>query len=224
MRTIIGQGALATLAIVLASVPAAAQVCEGLTSFSGRPVQVYGAWSVKNGSRVEAGGVTVGGAAGGFLNFESGTTAIDALKGSAFTNGVGLGYQVALNATATAQLCPTADWTNLWGPDNVQGTGLDYSEHHRSVGATAGYIAAERGRWALIPTVGLALTYTSSQLADSAGHNVSSMNMTFPMLGLGVGVVFDHAVIIRPALAIPLNGMDSPIFQIKFGVNFGKGS
>jgi hypothetical protein len=158
----------AALAIMLGRAAATAQVCEGLASFKGRPIQVYGAGSVKSGSRIEAGGVTFGGARA-FLNFESGTIAIDALSGSAFENGVGLGYQVALDAEGTAQLCPTANWTNLWGPDNVRGTGLSYSEHHRTLGATVGIIAVRRGGLTVIPTAELAVVNTSNQLGDSTG-------------------------------------------------------
>jgi hypothetical protein len=43
------------------------------------------------------------------------------------------------------------------------------------------------------------------------------MNMMVPTLGLGAGLVFGRMMTIRPGMAIPLNGMDSPIFQVKLG-------
>ena len=214
--------ALAVLGILLAAVPAPAQMCEGLASFSGRPVQVYGAGGFKSDSRVVAGGVALGGT-GAFLNFESGTIQIDAFNRSAYQTAVGVGYQVALNQKGTAQLCPLANWTHLWGPDNVLGTGLDYNEQHSTLGAMAGFVAARRGRLAVIPTAALAFMLTSSQLADTSGHAVSSTSMMFGMVGLGVGLVLDEQVTIRPALEIPVGGMGGPAFQIMLGVNLGKG-
>ena len=224
MSGIIGKqtAALAVLGVLLAAVPAAAQLCEGLASFSGRPVQFYGAGGFKSGSRVFAGGVSLG-SKGGFLNFESGTTQIDAFNRSAHETAVGMGYQVALNQKATAQLCPLVNWTHLWGPDNVLGTGLDYNEQHSTLGAMAGFVAARRGHLAVIPTAALALMLTSSHLADTAGHEVASSSMMFGLVGLGVGLVLDEQVTIRPALEIPVGGMDGPAFQIMLGVNFGKG-
>ena len=116
----------ATLGVLLGSTRAGAQLCTGAPSFR-RPVQVSVGALFNSEAKSLVAGLAVG-SHGVFGEGQLGTTYHDALDGSSFDFGAGVGYQLTLDKQARAQVCPMAGVGFVSGPKNIQGSGNGYSE------------------------------------------------------------------------------------------------
>src|SRR5438067_2093074 len=128
----------ATLGVLLGSTRAGAQLCTGAPSFR-RPVQVSVGALFNSEAKSLVAGLAVG-SHGVFGEGQLGTTYHDALDGSSFDFGAGVGYQLTLDKQARAQVCPMAGVGFVSGPKNIQGSGNGYSETDVQLGLAAGVV------------------------------------------------------------------------------------
>ena len=121
---------LSVLHLLLPLGSVAAQLCAGVQSFAGRPVQLWGFGTFTSGSHLGSygGGVRLIGGRAAFGDVELGASHTDAYGGHSWLVGTGAAYQVSLNKSGTVQLCPEASVGFVLGPKNIDGSGQDFSE------------------------------------------------------------------------------------------------
>jgi outer membrane protein with beta-barrel domain len=212
---------LALLAIVRTA--AVAQTCQGLPSYSRGQMQVTGNAEFGNGMDSFGGTFGYGQPAGVFGNVGIGTTSIDALDGSSFDIGVGGGYQMTVGPTKKIHLCPVASLGLGMGPKDVGGSGVDFSSQNFGFGVALGTSLPGGPRMQVVPTGGLGLAYL--KLKSDNGNNTNSASETYGVLNMGVGLIFNSNISIRPGISVPL-GLDGgeTSFGLTFGYNFGNKS
>ncbi len=213
---------LALLAVVRS--PAVAQTCLGLASYSTGPVQVTGNGQFTQGQNSFGGGIGYGLPSGAFGSANVSTTSFDALNASATGIGARIGYQMKVGGKlAQAQLCPTASIGLGMGPKNVGGTGDDMSSRSATVGFALGTSMGATPRMKFLPNAGLALAYGKSKTQNAAGTTTFEGSDTYGLATLGMGLVFNQNIAVRPSVDIPLGltGSD-PTFGVTVGFNFGR--
>ncbi|HXL34837.1 MAG TPA: hypothetical protein VN953_07930 [Gemmatimonadales bacterium] len=192
----------ATLGALLGSARAGAQLCTGAPSFR-RPVQV----SVGTLFNTDAKSLVVGlavGSRGVFGEGQLGTSYYDALDGSSFNFGAGVGYQLTLDQQARAQVCPMLAVAFVSGPRNIRQSGNDYSERDVELGLAAGVVALRSKQVQLVPTASIAYAHASGKLTNGLGVG-TTYPASFGVVGLGVGVEFSRQVSLIPVAAIPFS-------------------
>ncbi len=192
----------ATLGVLLGSTRAGAQLCTGAPSFR-RPVQVSVGALFNSEAKSLVAGLAVG-SHGVFGEGQLGTTYHDALDGSSFDFGAGVGYQLTLDKQARAQVCPMAGVGFVSGPKNIQGSGNGYSETDVQFGLAAGVVVLRAKQVQLVPTASIAYAHASGNLENAFGVG-TSYSASFGILGLGMGVEFSRQVSLIPAVSIPFN-------------------
>jgi len=200
---------------------AAAQRCQGFASLQTRPIQLFAGGLFGAESRWFGTGLAVGGG-GAFGELKVGGTDIDPWGGvSSFTLGGGAGYQVPLNEGGTTQLCPTAEVQFARGPNDINGTGIDYRETDVSVGVAVGVVTTGPARKVeIVPTGSITFTNASSNFTGAAAP--LSGSQVFGVLGLGVGFVFGREVSVTPSVShgFGVSGA-STTFGIRVAFAFG---
>jgi hypothetical protein len=209
---------LALLAIVRA--PAVAQTCQGLASFSTGQMQTTGNASFGNGQNTFGATFAYGRPAGPFGGIGIGTTSIDALDGSSLDVGLAGGYQMTTGKARKIHLCPVAHLGLGMGPKDVGGSGIDMSSTTGGLGLALGTSLPGGPRMQIIPTGGLGMEYLKVK-ADN-GNNTSSASDTYGVMNLGVGLIFNSQIAVRPGISIPI-GLDGgeTSFGLTVGYNFG---
>jgi len=212
---------LAIFISLLGSALAAAQRCRGFGSLQTRPIQVFASGLFGSDSRWYGAGLAVGGG-GAFGELKLGGIDVDPWgPASSFTVGGGAGYQVPLNQGGTAQLCPTAEVQFARGPNDINGTGIDYRETDVSVGVAVGVLATGTARKVeVVPTGSITFTNATSNFTGAAAP--LSGSQVFGVVGLGVGFVFRQEVSIAPSVshALGVSGA-STTFGIRVAFAFG---
>ncbi len=209
----------AVLATVLSSAPVRAQVCAGFPSFQSRPIQVAGGAGFNKSSK-SFGVAVAGGGARAFVDVALGTTHIDAYNASALNVGVEAGYQISLGKKGLLQLCPGAGLGLLTGPKNILGTGFDYSETDIRFGVIVGGVAARGAQVDVVPTGLIEFVNADGKFQDAFGSSTSK-SQSFGIVGLGLGVVLNHELSIRPSVSIPFGHSGGPTsFGVWLAVNF----
>jgi len=221
--TLLSVGAFLGLA---APPPAAPQVCGGFASFANGAYQVSGAAQFNDQAKTFGGAFAFGGRAA-FGQIGIGTTSYDQLDGSTFSLLGAAGYQVALDKKGVFQLCPVATIDHGSGPNNVDifGDGsliLDLSETDLSFGLSFGARPAMEGSTRVIPSAGFTVVSASAKVKDDVSGQTNSQSETFELLGLGLGIVFNQTVTVRPGVQIPMGLQGaSTTFGAIVSVNFG---
>ena len=211
---------LIAILLVLGSTPAAAQLCEGLASFKAGPIQLSGSGAVNKAGTAFGAGVALGGA-GAFGGLGLGTTSIYAWNGSSFDMGASLGYQFQTDEKGSVQLCPLGSAGLHFGPHNILGTGYSYTETDLAAGLAFGMVAAQAGRINITPTASFWYENAAGELKDTSGYSFLE-SRSFGVLALGVGLVIDHQVSLRPSASIPIGASGaSTSFALVLAVNFG---
>ncbi|HEX4574692.1 MAG TPA: energy transducer TonB [Gemmatimonadales bacterium] len=149
------------------------------------------------------------GTTGAFAELRRGAVDIDAFSASSSTVGGGVGYQIPLNGRGTVQLCPTADVEVGHGPNDINGTGLNYKETDASFGLAAGVIATDPAqRIQVVPTVAIAIATATSTLSEPLfpGWGAGPQSTSFGILRLGIGVGIRDEVSVTPYLSRGLGG------------------
>ncbi len=151
----------ATLGVLLGSTRAGAQLCTGAPSFR-RPVQVSVGALFNSEAKSLVAGLAVG-SHGVFGEGQLGTTYHDALDGSSFDFGAGVGYQLTLDKQAHAS-------GNL---ENAFGVGTSYSASFGILGLGMGVEFSRQV--SLIPAVSIPFSVRGAH--TSWGFTVA-VNMT----------------------------------------------
>jgi len=204
---------LVLLAIVRS--PAVAQTCMGMASFSSGPVQLAGNGAFTDGANRFGASAAYGLPGSVFGSVGIGTTSIDGLD-SSLDFGVDLGYQMQVGK---AQICPVASLGYDNGPDS-DSNGLNSSTRSAGFGLAMG-APMGTSQLQIVPTAGLGLIYAKSKV--EFGGLTGEGSDAYGVAQLGVGLVLNQSISIRPSVAIPLGltGSD-PSFGVTVGFNFGK--
>jgi TonB family protein len=194
---------LALLVTLLHSTPATAQVCRGYGSFDGRPFQLSARGQFNAHAKSYGATLAVGGA-GLFGDLDVARTDLD-IQASSSVFGVSAGYQGSLNKGGTAQLCPVARLGFVTGPQNINGTGIDYSETDFSFGLDAGVIATSTTQQLeVVPTASLAIAAAHANYSRGSASLPNSQSLSYAVVGLGVGFVFGQEVTVTPSVFRPI--------------------
>lgn len=214
-------------ALLSLATPGAAQVCGGFTSFANGSFQVSGAVQFNDQAKIFGGAFALGGR-GAFGQLGIATTSYDDFDGSTIAFAGSVGYQVALDQKGVFHLCPVASLVYGSGPNDVDFFGdgsliLDFSQTDLSFGVSVGVLPAQVGSTRVIPSASLAVVNASVKGTDDASGQSDSQSETFELLGVGLGIVFNEVVTVRPGVSIPI-GLEgaSTTFGAIVSVNFGR--
>lgn len=208
--------------LALLSAPVAAQTCLGLASYSDGPLQVNGnSWLASEASSFGA-GVAYGRPSSVFGGLTIGTTSNEAVEGSSLDLGATLGYQIPLGKAARFHLCPVASFGVGIGPTNTFNSGVDRSTTTVSAGMAVASSLVAGPRVKVVPTLGLAYGYRRTKAENTAGASLFEITENYARVQLGIGLVLNSNISIRPGMDIPLGLGDSdPIIGMTVGYNFG---
>jgi len=208
---------LALLAMVWS--PAVAQTCLGLASFSQGHMQVSGNGQFTEGSNRFGAGFNYGLPASVFGGAQISTTSFDGADASSLGIGANVGYQLSLGKAANVHVCPVASLELGMGPDD-DALGIDASSRAANVGFSLGTTMGANPRMKIIPTAGLGLAYSKLKLDD--GTTTTELSDTYGQARLGVGILFNQQIAVRPSVDIPL-GLDNsnPTFGLTVAYSFG---
>ena len=210
---------LALLAIVRS--PAVAQTCMGLASFSAAPMQVTANGQFSDLSNTFGATVGYGIPSSAYGNLGVSTTSVDGVDGSQLGIAARAGYQMALGKSRQVQVCPNASFGLGMGP-NDDAAGVDQSGRSATVGLNVGTVMGANPRMKIIPSVGLSYAYGKQKAEDDAGATLFEVSNSYGLAQVGVGIVLNQNISIRPSVDIPLGleGSD-PTFGLTLGYNFG---
>ena len=211
--------ALALVAVVNA--PAVAQTCLGLPSHSTGQMQVSGNASFTDLSNSFGAGIGYGQPAGIFGSLQLGTTSYDGFDGSAIDLGAQAGYQLTVSQ---AQVCPVASLSLGMGPKDIDGAGTDVSSRQGTIGFAVGKVMGANPRMKIVPNAGLGLAYRKMTLDD--GTSSIDASETYGQASLGVGLIFNSHIAVRPSVSIPLgsDASNDPTFGLTVAYSFGSKS
>jgi outer membrane protein with beta-barrel domain len=214
---------LALLAIVRS--PVVAQTCQGLASFSTGKLQVAGNVQLPEARKVFGGSVTYGMPSGIYAGADLSNTSIDNDGGSSLGFGAHAGYQMKLGRTGKMNVCPVASLALGMGPDD-EAADINSSSTDVHFGFALGTDMGRTPRMSIIPTAGLGLQYSKFKQEDTGpGGSTFEASETYALARLGLGLVFNQQISVRPTIDIPLGSdlSNDPIFGVTVGYNFGKG-
>lgn len=216
MRALMGSVVLVALAIGVAD----AQICTGNASFANGNFRVGGAAQFSDGVQ-GFGGNFVAGSPAAFGSFSVGSLSYDDVDGSSLLVGGGAGYQMAVGSTGNVQLCPVASVDFAFGPNDIEGTGIDASGRSFSFGGMIGGVLSSSPQFQVVPAGGLAFAHSTVKLDD--GVDSISESDTFGLGMFAVGFVINNSLTIQPGLSIPF-GLDEsdPTYGVLLSLNFGR--
>jgi hypothetical protein len=196
---------------------AAAQACAGMPSFASGPMQITAGGSFADGASSFGGTFGYGRPAGLYGKAGIGTTSYDGLDGSSFDFGVGGGYQIPLQSSRKAELCPIASLSFGSGPNDVLGSGVDMSTRDFAFGAALGAQVGNSPQMQILPNASFQFANKRIEIDDAAGSE------SYGLLTLGTGFVFNSRFSVNPSISIPL-GLDgsSTSFGLVGAMNFGR--
>lgn len=206
--------------VALTAGQARAQYCSGMPSFVGQPFQASVSGMFNDQATQFQGGLGYG-ANAFFGSVGVGVVNLDDLDASAVGVGVAGGYELrALDSDRRIRLCPVASVHHLFGPNDIEGSGVDYSETNYGFGLNLGVLATEGEHLQLIPTAGVGFNYLSWSL--QGGGLEFDDNETYFNLDVGMGMVFNGRMGLQPFVSIPIGLEDADAsFGIVLGMNFG---
>jgi len=210
------------LLLTMATESALAQTCLGLGSYSAVPLQVTGnGWLSSEASSLGA-GVGYGRPSSVFASLAVGTTSNETFDGSILEVGGSLGYQIPLGAAERFQLCPVVSLGAGLGPNNAFDSGVDRSSRSASLGIAVATSLVASPQLRVVPTVGLAYAYRLNQAESAAGASLFEITYHYARAQLGVGLILNSNVFLRPSAEIPLGLTgNGPAFGVTLGYNFG---
>jgi hypothetical protein len=189
---------------------AAAQACAGMPSFSSGPMQITAGGSFADGTSSFGGTFGYGRPAGLYGKAALGTTSYDGLDGSSLDFGVGGGYQIPLQSSRKAELCPIASLSFGSGPNDVLGSGADMSTRNIAFGAALGAQVGNSPQMQILPNASFQFANTRLEIDDVAGSE------SYGLLTLGTGFVFNSRFSLNPSISLPVG---SDVYDTSFGIN-----
>ena len=189
---------------------AAAQACTGMPSFSSGPMQITAGGSFADGTSSFGGTFGYGRPAGLYGKAALGTTSYDGLDGSSLDFGVGGGYQIPLQSSRKAELCPIASLSFGSGPNDVLGSGADMSTRNIAFGAALGAQVGNSPQMQILPNASFQFANKRIAFDDVAGSE------SYGLLTLGTGFVFNSRFSLNPSISLPVG---SDVYETSFGIN-----
>ncbi len=209
------------LPLTLLATRAAAQTCVGMPSFSSGQMQIAGGGSFADGTNSFGGTFGYGTPKALYGKAGIGTTSYDGFNGSSFDLSVGGGYQIPLQTSRKAELCPVASLSIGSGPKNIVGSGVDMSSRTFALGAAIGTFVGHSSQVRILPNASFQFANTRVSLDD--GTTSTAGSESYGLLTLGTGFVFNSRFSVNPSISIPmgLNG-SSTSFGLVGAMNFGR--
>jgi hypothetical protein len=209
--------------VAILSVPAGAQTCLGLTGYTAdTPVQVTGKGLLTSESTSFGAGLGYGLPTSVFGGLAVATTADNNFGGSTLEIGATLGYQIPLWNAGAVQLCPVASFGVGLGPKNTVNTGVDRSRRTASVGVAIARSLVAGPRLRIVPSVGVAYAYRKDQADNNAGTSLFQIAEHYALAQVGVGLVLDSNISVRPGIEIPFNlETNDPTLGLTVSYSFG---
>jgi hypothetical protein len=209
---------LALLAIVRS--PAVAQTCMGLASFSNAPMQLTGNGDFSSGVKSFGATVGYGMQSGLWGNLGVATMSIDGATSHPLNFGAQAGYETAVGKSRNPiHVCPNASFSIGNGPDAPN---FNASTQDITLGANFGTVLpGSNPRMKIVPTAGFAYVHNKLSAKDSTGTSLGSTSVSYAQAQLGVGLVMNQNISIRPSLDIPLKSGYNTRFGMTLGYNFG---
>jgi hypothetical protein len=200
---------------------AAAQTCTGMPSFSSGQMQVAAGGTFADGASTFGGTFGYGVPKSFYGKAGLGTTSYDAFDGSSFDFRVEGGYQIPLQASRTAELCPVASLSLGSGPNDILDTGVDMSSRTFAFGAALGAQVGNNPQLQIVPNASFQLANTRLSVDD--GTDSASDSESYGLLTLGTGFVFNSRYSLNPSISIPvgLDGSDAS-FGLAGAIHFGR--
>ena len=162
------------------------------------------------------------GGRGAFGDLTLGSQHFKGFDASSFVVGTGIAYQVALNAKGTIQFCPHASLGFNIGPNNIQGSGIDYGASAWALGGGIGVLATHSGQTDLMPTLSFGFVHATERLTNNNTGATTSASQSFEFIDLGVGLVHKHQLALRPIVSIPL-GLPGGTIAFTVALNYSLG-
>jgi len=162
--------------------------------------------------------------AGLFGNAQLGTTSYDGLNGSQFDLGIQGGYQLTVGRAAQAQVCPVASFGIGMGPNDIDAGGTDASTRQGTLGVAVGKVMGANPKMKIVPNGSLGLAYRKQKLDD--GTTSLEASETYGLASIGVGLIFNSNIAVRPSVSIPLGSdlSNDPTFGLTVAYQFGSKS
>ena len=209
--------------MAILSAPVRGQTCLGLASYSGAPVQVSGKGSLTSTSTSFLAGLGYGLPSSVFGSVAFGTTSDDNFGGSSREIGATAGYQIALGRTGAIQLCPIASFGLGLGPTNTLNSGVDRSRKTASIGVALATSFVASPRMKIVPSVGLSYAYQLDKAENNAGASLFQIAEHFALAQVGVGLVLDSNLSVRPGVDIPFSlNIKDPSVALTVSYSFGR--
>ena len=210
--------AIATAMLLSASV-ASGQVCTGGPGRDAGAVQLGGGYSSAK-SATEIIGAASGIGERAYGRAFVGSVAYDELSGSTTVLGGTAGYQVPVGSTGRTQLCPYATLSLGFGPNDIEGTGIDASSTGFDFGVSLGHEIPSSSEISVIPFA--AANFSRSTVKLSLDGDSESTSDSHVSIGFGVGIVINKQFAVRPQISIPVGAQDSdPVVGIGFSLALG---
>jgi len=210
------------LPFTLLATTAAAQTCVGMPSFSTGRMQLSAGGNFQDGASGFGGAFGYGTPKAGLYGKAGiGSTSYDAFSGSSFDLNLGGGYQIPLQTSRVAELCPVASLSIGSGPNNIFGSGVDMSSRTFAFGASVGGLVGHSPRVQIVPNASFQFANTRSTVDD--GTTSASGSQSYGLLTLSTGFVFSSRFSVNPSISIPM-GLDgsSTAFGLAGAMNFGR--
>ena len=223
--------AAAALLLVAAPAFAHAQACLGAPSYKVAPLQLGAGASFTDGSKGAGVQIGLGSRQGLFLNTGVSLQSYDGLDGSGTSFGGTLGYDVDVSPapangpapTASVSVCPLATIAYTKLPSFSDGLN-DYNAHEVDAGAGVALGVSVTAS----PTVSVIPFGSFSYLHGTAtvsvpGLGSESASDSFGMAELGLGLLLNQRVPLRPSVSVPV-GLDGSSATFNFAVGFQGGA
>jgi hypothetical protein len=181
---------------------AAAQVCSGEFGFAGSPAHAFVGIGLNSSAQTYHGGLRVGGkhvfgeAELGMATYQVG--------GDAWDYGLGFGLELGPPEQAKGQFCPEVFVGTSRGPNDVGGTGINYSETHFAIGAAVGFVLAHKKGIDVVPTASFFMANAWYKLTAPATRDSTGFD-TWEIVSLGLGLGFNDQVVLGPSIAFPIS-------------------
>lgn len=205
--------------LAVGNAPAVGQTCLGLASFSTGKMQVSGNGQFAEGANRFGAGIAYGLPSNIFAGAQISTTSYDAADASSLGVGANVGYQLSVGKAANIHVCPVASFELGMGPDD-DATETNASSQNATIGFSLGTTMGASPRLQIVPSAGLGLAY--SKLKLEVASTSSELSDTYGQAQLGVGLIFNQSIAVRPSVSIPLGleGSD-PTFGLTVAYSFG---
>jgi outer membrane autotransporter protein len=126
--------------------------------------------------------------------------------------------------SAQASVCPVASFGVGMGPNDIGGTGIDASSTRGTLGLAVGKVMGANPKMKIVPNAGLGLAY--QKLSQDDGTTSLSESETYGLASIGVGLIFNSNIAVRPSVSIPLGSdlSNDPTFGLTVAYSFGSKS